>query len=330
MMRKPNVISAILCIVAFYQIALASEFVFVTMIDDTPYIIVNDYKAISMTQAVLLHSFLIGDTYEGEQAIRLDTTAAETLKRLSLYWDVYEYKLWPIAGPSNYMKYTTGYAPGDVLNMQVITEDGSGAQMQIEVDKAFYNVAGPNASILLKCKPVILGPAWNARRTHYTGSPYFVASLFGGQPASPMSLFDPTIPEVVKSKIDELIAETIPAAVASEYQSVTIQPIRALPPRGLAQEPYYAAILSYGEKGGTRFLFLFNSRGEIVQKLENKHMGFNRIIGVTDVDRNGIPELIVFVGNQYGGGIEVFQLSWDEDKTTVFLKKDGGIDTVFD
>lgn len=138
-MRKPNVISAILCIAASCQIVHAAEFIFVTMIADTPYVMVNDDKAINMTQAVLLHSILIGDTYQREQTIRLDTTAAETLKRLSLYWDAHEYKLWPITGSSHYMKYVTGYAPGDVLIMQVITEDGSGEQMQIVVDKVLYS-----------------------------------------------------------------------------------------------------------------------------------------------------------------------------------------------
>jgi len=327
-MRKFLFIFVILFYFAYNNISYASNFHFTKVIDETPYVIINNIDILHKTQTFLLHSFLIGDTFQGEKTITLDTLNVETTTELSLYWDVLEYKLWPIIGPPNFMNYTVGFKPGDKLIIQYVTDDGSGEQKEIIVDKVLYNVCGNGSSILLTCQPISLDSNWFYKKHDIFDSPYITHSYGSWRHKAPRGQIKVEIPDIVKLKVDSLSNAFLPKESINELPRVTTQPLRFFHGYQYNEMIYYAAVISYGTKGRRGILYLLDKFGNILQKLEDKN--FNKINGITDVDRDGTNELVVFMGDGYGGGIEVFDLELDKKSETVRLLSVGKIATIFD
>jgi hypothetical protein len=94
------------------------------------------------------------------------------------------------------------------------------------------------------------------------------------------------------------------------------------------EQIYYAAVFSYGEKPRTGVFYLLDNNGRILQRLDDRD--FREINGITDVDRDGTHELIVFIGSVHGGGVEVYVLEWDEREESVRLSSARYLQTVFD
>ena len=80
----------------------------------------------------------------------------------------------------------------------------------------------------------------------------------------------------------------------------------------------FAAIVSFGEKDVYGILYLLNESGEIIDKNDKKV--FNRILGFTDANRDGIHELMIFKGSGYGGGdMYIYYLSVLSYKKSLIL-----------
>ncbi|KPJ50537.1 hypothetical protein AMJ40_02740 [candidate division TA06 bacterium DG_26] len=304
----------------------ASEFLFTKVIDGIPYVVVNDQQILQRAQASLLHSLLIGPTYQRGPIVFVDTAHPEVNEKLGLYWEPGDYRLWPIVGPEGNMKYWVGYKPGDCFTMQEVTDDGSGQQCDITVDKVFYSVWGRKSAIVLKCEPVPLDSTSISREHRTFYCPYITYPCTRWIPTTPRGPIDIEIPDTIARKVHSLSSTFFPADILHESVRTTVKPLRLH--RKSGDRLYYAVVLSYGEKGVTGVLYLLDASGGVIQRLSDRY--FSQIMGITDTNRDGTHELIVFIGGAYGGGMLIYLLEWDDKKELAKLSSATYIDTVFD
>jgi hypothetical protein len=94
------------------------------------------------------------------------------------------------------------------------------------------------------------------------------------------------------------------------------------------EKTFYATIASSVDKGSSGVLHLLDSAGNILQKIENTN--YSGIEGLTDVDRDGNQELIIFYGSSYGGGVTLLGFGQDQQGLQPKLVEKARMATVFD
>jgi hypothetical protein len=224
----------------------------------------------------------------------LDTSLSETIHDLPPYSDWDEIKCAQITGPDDALEEIIGFKPGDALIVQPMTTDGTGIQHIIKVASILFHPAGYNSYLILKCKPV----DFDTINYRY---PYVANHFFGWSDfAKPIA---PLVPNMVRATADSVSTEYGRLALATDRLSVSVQPLRYL------KEMYFAVVASYSEgKGFMGSLWVIDSSGKIIYRSDSL---YQKILGITDVDRDDVHELLLLWGSGVAGGVQAMCLQYD-------------------
>jgi len=284
------------------------EYYFVEINNNQPVIIIENKNILFDFQTHLLNSQL-----NDNANIKVTTSFAKNI-----------YRIWgtgsrhKIFCDSFKLKYITRFNIGDLVNIQHVNLEGNGTIIKATVDSIFYETMNyyqnnAKSKLLLYCSPNIVQ---STDGTNFNGNIYIASNYNEYKPKHSKIL----IPDIIEYLIDSLSTIILTEEIDEKYSKVTQTSLIA------DRSIYYIALISYGEKGHTGHLFIFNNSGRIL--LENTK-DYNYIVGKTDVNSDRDQELIIFYGDSYGGGIEVLTID-DRSKENIKLVSNLRYQTVHD
>ncbi len=326
-----------LSLVFHFEIYSGNQFNFAILYNNTPYVIINNEHVLNNLEKLLVRSFMNKKTFGGD-LISLDINHPEII-RIPHEFDMYcfnDYKHFPLKGTLDNKKEIMGFIPGEELVIEDVTKDGNLKQRKIIIEKVYYHSVSCNANanisnIILKCLPSLPDTIWdsNYRKPFYC--PYITTKFRDFHPNISYNKLNDNIPRSVLTKIDSIEFAFFPKGIKNySYPKSTQQKLRFTKwsPKNMRyiEDYYYAVVMSNGEKGRIGIFYILNSEGKIIQRIKEKD-NYNMIIGITDSNRDGSHELILAYGSNYGGGVEIYYPSYDNQKKSLKYKKDNSIGT---
>lgn len=302
-MPKMKIILLLLVLISSQLIlASTSKFHFVKIIDGTPYAIINNSVVKSNLLKALIKPYYkkdVGIPYQ----ITIDSTNVEIIKHINLdFWDPHSgINCLTLTGEPDHLKAILGYAIGDKLVIQHIKENGVGSQKVIIVEKILLYANRDQIFILLKCKPEDNDHDWlNLKNNHRN---YIISSEYHPWPKDFLkSPADTLIPDFIHQKVNVIADNLIPEHYKYPEKSVSLTPLSYYKDGTLHN--FYCAAIKIDQIGKGSLMgkyFLFDNNGNIIQRIDDRMI--TRIIGISDVNRDGFQELTVFSGSSYGGGL---------------------------
>ncbi len=301
------------------------HFLYTIVRDGVPYVIINNAEELYKIQSSLLFSFQKANAPHRNYPLSLDLSNMEIIVDLPLYWGADSIRCFEIIGDADNLRNNVGFCPGDKLRVENVSRDSNGKQAQIIVDKILFHADWGFSFVILKCKPVDRSSDFFSNIAQ-TGAPLIAFTYIEWIKDTPCKPSSKAIPPLIQQKVKALAEAFFPANLTGDFRQVTTVPIQ----KNCAdqQKTYYATVASYGEKGKTGVLYLIDGEGNILQKADNTD--FTEILSVTDINRNGTPELIIFFGDGYGGGIALLTFESDHQASTPMLVEKTRMATVFD
>ena len=202
-----------------------------------------------------------------------------------------------------------------------------GDQVETTIEDVLFHSYRYGSYIILRCRPLTSDQASAVCGDDNRGASESVLVASGERPIrTEFTPVDQYIPEKIVTVVNHLVSISKPVEMAESDTTISIAPIF------LRQEDenikYFAAIVSFGEKDVYGTLYLLNESGEIIDKNDKKV--FNRILGFTDANRDGIHELMIFEGSGYGGGVCIYTIFQYYLTKKVLFVQHGSIQTVDD
>lgn len=329
-MTKPkNILLLLLLICTHNNFASASKFHFVKIIDGNPYVIIRDSWVKNRLLTAIINSYYNTDV-RNPYKITIDSSNVEFIKGINLdFWDRSSgIKCFTLLGDSNHLKSIIGYAVGDRLVIQQIINNGIGQQKEIVVKKILLHTNRNESFILLKCKPTITDNIWvyakGNQKNHIISSEYHpLKEVFWGRPPETI------IPNFIDQKVNDIVETLIPEHYHMPEKEIAITSIRFYKDNSFHN--FYCSVIKIDQMGLGYLigkLFLFDNGGNIVQNIDDKFT--TRIIGITDVNRDGSQELTVFWGSSYGGGLMLLDFDHTYDNEPYLLQIKTSLSTVWD
>jgi hypothetical protein len=294
-----------------------SRFYYAHIVDNIPYIIINDVELLYETQCALLHS-LHDSTYSADYRLELDTATPRTLPAYVQYHDQPTISGFEIRGGdsgfSNFLKFKIGskfiihrVAPGE-----------SGPRASVTILMAILCASRHSSVIILVCEP--LDEEIVAMLTPY----HWPSTLVAYRIQRPFKIesskaIDVSCPSHITSALSQLSEKFFPSNISTKSRRISSTPLKYVNDNGGIYN-CFVVVLSYGEKGSTGILHLLDKKGNIIQSLEGKD--YTRIIGVLDFSDNGSQALLVHFGG-YTGGVELLgfpKRSIDPPNLTTLLR----------
>lgn len=234
-------------------------------------------------------------------------------------------KMHLIVGDDKSVLQYTGFSPGELINYQIVQENGEGFQFTTPVDSIFIFLPETRKKspdheylhLLIKCKPIS-----KEVLNHISPSSVLVASKLAEKPRNRLQRIDEPveIPEMVSLKLDSVYQSIIPE---EDYGNTPIKSIVKISYVNGFRNLVYLGIVSFCPKGCTGYVVFLSSKGEILTEYYSGYddskddqeiiINANRITGITDVNRDGVNEVVILWGDSYGGGELLVEVSWNED-----------------
>lgn len=316
--------------------AEGEEIFFVKIVNNIPYVVINNPNNIIKLQNRLIESGYGYNYRDNLSKIYVDTSQVITINNMNLYYGGGKINCYCIKGSDNSLESATGFKPGEKLLIQKPDKNGDIFQTDITIRRILIHIHKEQFFIIIECNHIELPPFWFSQDYAIN---IFIATYYKNWINNiPKNTISNNVPLNISMKVDSLAEVLIPPRfqnALNKYEwatvdtSVSINEVRFIDDENIIS--IYCCVVSYFfGKDMCGYLFLFNKKGNIIQINEGDY--YNRIIGITDVNRDGSHELIVVYGSSYGGGIKV--LSFDKNKyyftNKPFLYVNSEIATMFD
>ena len=264
------------------------DYTFVKFDGRTPYIILGHTASEELLRAI-----------EENKARYIDESRVEEIRNIILSADD--------SGPANlpaYIVQGNSEAVQAIVNRQFVIQEiaiGGGRQHEISIEKILYYPGSEgHPTIFAKCQPLDFEPAWPRQ---FPSFDYLPASSYRQETA--LLDIEPVIPSAVSRKT-EMLSEVFFRSLA-DLGNTNNQRRVSLSPIGNGDSGLYCALISFGGKGFYSTLYVLDEKGEVKHREENNEMV--EILGTTDVNRDGVKEMIMhYSSGDYSGGIGVMML----------------------
>ncbi|MFC1733154.1 hypothetical protein ACFL6I_22880 [candidate division KSB1 bacterium] len=316
---------------------------FVFFKDDTPYVCIEYPPIVENAKRFLSPDSVFVPPIENAAIIDTthETVGIELPISLRPFDFRFELPVYEFHGDNDVLKAVFGYAPGDSLVIQQALYPGLGSQAVTIVENVFFHMSRSRdryyTYLLLKCAPISISVVPARVRFHELIAAYRYNTWDNELYREP---FDLTVPSFVTDTLQKIEDEFIPEfwktpplndPVLMEdfrhgilHYSTTVTPMRIVTPED-EEKIFYAGVVSYGLKGNRSHLFLIDEHGNFIQDIEiadeGSGRGYNRILGITDVNRDGTHELATFWGDAYGGGLALLTIEFQTPGIPYLVQK---------
>lgn len=286
--------------------------------NDIPYVVIDDIRPVHRLQKLIINSML--SIPNADRSISINPSILSS-QILPFYTNmIRNVPLFSVQGSYQALHDAIGYAKGDTIIMQPGFDLCEGVQLEIRVSSIYFHTSFLYSYILLECEPIDVNIISAFRKQNNPQA--LIAHRFKSWDSDRFNNpFTASVPSQILDIFAELEKQYIPSSfyntVLGPMYRTSITPFRIINHEGIGKI-YYCGILSKGEKGVDGILYLFDENGNVIHSIEyyapnpKIHAGLNRIIGLTDIDRNGTHEIVVMWGDGYGGGIALFVPEFDE------------------
>lgn len=296
---------------------LRNEIFYVVFKDNVPYVICNHKDRLYKIQSILLYNQLNSNLPDFDLKLELDKSNRIIVPGPCLEFNS---KGNEIKGNKYAIDELFGFFNGDKLVIQKVVKDSLTPRLTVTIDKVIYYTYMLNSSVIFRCLPLDSNCISQLKRDGRIDNIFaFYKPNLKNTTLEYYKTEILPIPLEVEKKVNEFAKSFLPSSDPNKYPYPYkyISSIRYTDFNG-KKHFYYAALLSYGEKGKESIFYLLNNKGIVIQIIKGEE--YSRIIGILETDKRSAQSIVISYGG-YGGGIKVLSFKRYPEKQPVLETK---------